>query len=194
MTVSKKTGKLRHVGAIVIDIHLTEKVSEFAGMQTRFVRTTEVYLGDKNAESKVKEMKLMIKELIRSRDVPTLKRIEDGSLSLASLYKWWREGRVHLAQGYEKYRVVQAWHDYYGNKRFAAKTRVNRRAIVAGLVSKGYLTSDTVVNELPAVLKKARNHYEAAKQPSAFNTIRIEMGAFLTKGLEWTPTHSSFAT
>ena len=183
-TVSKKTGKLRHVGAVVIDIHVpVEKVAEFSGMKPRFVRTTEVYVGDRNAETTVKEMKLMVKELIRSRDKLTLKKIEDGSLSLASAHKWWREGRVHLAQGYEKYRVVKEWLQYYDEGPFAEKTKTNRRAIVAGLVSKGYLTPDTVVNELPGVLKRARKHYELAKQAPAFNTIRIEMGALLTKGL-----------
>lgn len=183
-TVSKKTGKLRHVGAVVIDIHVpVEKVSEFAGMKPRFVRTTEVYVGERNAESTVREMKLMIKELIRNRDKSTLKKIEDKSLSLASAHKWWREGRVHLAQGYEKYRVVQEWKTYYTESGLADKTKTNRLAIVAALVAKGFLTSDTVVNDLPAVLKKARKHYDLTKQAAAFNTIRIEMGAFLTKGL-----------
>ena len=181
-TAHPKTGKLRHTGAYVREIHLPD-VPEFAGMKRRFVRTTGLRPGDKNAEVIVAEMKRMIKELIRERDKGTLRKIEKNSMSLLSLHKWWLEGRVHLAREYEKFRVVEEWLRYYDESGHSAKTRVNRRAVVASLEAKGFLTDETVVNDLPGILAKIRKHYDAKKQSPAFNTIRIEMIAFLTKGL-----------
>ena len=182
-TAHPKTGKLRHTGAYVREIHLPKDVPEFAGMKRRFVRTTGLRPGDRNAEVIVAEIKRMIKELIRERNKGVLRKIEKKSMSLLSLHKWWKEGRVHLARDYEKYRVVEEWNRYYDEGPHSSTTKVNRKAVVAGLVSKGFLTDQTVVNDLPGILVKVRRHYEAKKQVPAFNIIRIELIAFLTRGL-----------
>lgn len=177
-----KTGKLRNAGAAVIDMRI-KNVPEFAGMSLRISRTSGVFPGHRNAESIVREMKLMIKELIRERKVLTLRKIQDGTLTLPSAFKRWREGRIDLAEEFVDRRVVKEWLNYLKDAPLADKTKENRKAVVAALQAKGLLTDQTVVNELPAIVKKIHKHYAATKQADAFNTIMIELGAFLTKGL-----------
>lgn len=177
-----KNGKLRDAGAYVIDMRI-KNVPEFAGMDLRLAKTTGVFPGQRNAATIVSEMKLMVKELIRERDAPTLRKIQDGALTLPSAYRRWREGRIHLAEEYADRRVVKEWNKYLDDSGLALKTKENRRAVVAALVAKQLLTEQTVVNDLPGVVKKIHRHYSGTKQASAFNTIMIEIGAFLTKGL-----------
>lgn len=160
-----------------------KNVPEFAGMPLRISRTSGVFPGQRNAESIVREMKLMIKELIRKRDAPTLRKIQAGTLTLPSAYERWREGRLDLAVEYVDRRVVKEWLKYLKDAPLADKTKENRQAVVAALQAKGFLTEQTLVNDLPAVVKKIHKHYAATKQADAFNTIMIELGAFLTKGL-----------
>lgn len=177
-----RSGKLRNVGAAVIDMRIKD-VPEFAGMNLRISKTSGVHRGQRNGETIVAEMKLMIKELIRDRNATALRKIQDGTLTLPSAYKRWREGRIHLAEEFADRRVVKEWLDYLKEAPLAEKTKANRRAVVAALKAKELLTDQTVVNDLPAVVKKIHRHYAATKQAPAFNTIMIELGAFLTKGL-----------
>ena len=177
-----KNGKLRDAGAYVIEMSI-KQVRELAGLKRRLVRTTGVYPGQKNASTVVAEMKLMLKELIRERDLVTLRKIELKTLSLPSAYKQWKTGRIHLAEGHEDKRVLKLWRTYYERSPLAETTKTNRLAVVSALASKEFLTEQTVVNELPEALKRIRRYYEGKKQAPAFNTIRIELGAFLTKGL-----------
>lgn len=177
-----KSGKLRDAGAYVIDMRIKD-VPEFAGMKLRLFKTTGVYPGQRNSAAIVSEMKLMVKELIRSRDAATLRKIQSGSLTLPSAYKRWREGRIHLAEEFADRRVVKEWLKYIDEAPLAQRTKANRRAIVAALQAKGLLTDKTVVNDLPDIAKRIHKRYAAAKQAAGFNTIMIEIGAFLTKGL-----------
>ncbi|MBA4072587.1 MAG: hypothetical protein C0497_12245 [Gemmatimonas sp.] len=181
-----KNGKLRDAGAYVIDMRI-KRVPELAGIKQRLFKTTGVFPGHRNASTIVAEMKLMIKELIRERDIVTLRKIQSNVLSLPSAYKQWKTGRIHLAEGQEDKRVVKLWRSYIEHAPLAESTKTNRLAIVSALEAKDFLTAQTVVNELPELLKKIRRHYEGKKQAPAFNTIRIEVGAFLTKGLNMEP-------
>ncbi len=181
-----KNGKLRDAGAYVIDMRI-KQVPELAGIKQRLFKTTGVLPGHRNASTIVAEMKLMLKELIRERDAATLRRIQSNVLSLPSAYKQWKTGRIHLAEGQEDKRVVKLWQGYYERSPLADSTKTNRLAIVAALEAKEFLTAQTVVNELPEILKRIRRYYEGKKQAPAFNTIRIEVGAFLTKGLNMEP-------
>ena len=177
-----KNGKLRDAGAYVIDMRI-KRAPELAGIKPRLAKTTGVYPGHRNASTVVSEMKLMLKELIRERDAATLRQLQENKLSLPSLYKKWKQGRTHLAEPFEDQPVVKLWLRYLDQAVLAEKTKANRRAIVASLQAKELLTGQTVVNELPQVLARIRRYYEPKKQVSAFNTVRIEVRAFLTKGL-----------
>ena len=160
-----------------------KNVPEFAGMRLRLAKSTEVFPGDRNAASVVREMKLMIKELIRTRDAATLKRIQDNKLTLASAHAKWRTGRLHLAEGHEDKRVVKAWREYYAKATMAEVTRKNRLSIIDALLSHELISNTAVVNELPEILADIRRHYEKEKQHNAFNSTRIELLAFLRRGL-----------
>lgn len=104
-----KSGKLRDTGAYIIDIKI-KQVPELKGIKPpRIAKTTGVFPGDRNAETVVSEMKQMVKELIRERDAGTLRKIHSNALSLASAYKKWKTGRIHLAEGHEDKRVVKSW-------------------------------------------------------------------------------------
>lgn len=175
-------GKLKDVGAWVIDMRIKD-VPEFAGIPKRLSKSSGVFPGQRNGEQVYREMKLMIKELIRDRDAATLRRIQNGTLSLPSVYARWKEGRIHLAKEYADRRVVKEWNGYIAESGLRPSTKVNRKAIVSALVAKGLLTEQTVVNDLPERLRAIRKHYEKTGQSSAFNTIRIELGSFLSKGL-----------
>ena len=158
-------------------------VPDFAGIPTRLFKTTGVFPSQRNAATIVAEMKLMIKELISQRDAPTLKKIQDNKLSLASAYKKWKSGRIHLAEGFEDHRVLKLWREYYERGSHAKSTTANRLGVISSLVKKQLLTEQTIVNELPECLQRIRDHYESTKQASTFNTIRTEICAFLTKKL-----------
>jgi integrase len=173
---------LQAAGAYVIDKRI-KNVPEFAGMNLRLAKTTGVFPGQRNAATIVSDMKLMVKELVRERDVLTLRKIQAGTLSLPSAYKRWREGRVHLAEEFTDCRVLKEWLKYVDGAPLAARTKSGHRAMVASLVAKQLLTEQAVVNDLPEVVKKIHRHYAATKQAPAFNKIMTEMGAFLTKGL-----------
>jgi integrase len=178
-----KNGKLRDTGAFIIDMKIKD-VPEFAGMNRRLVKTTGVLPQSRDAAVKVQEMKLMVKELIRDRDAKTLRKIQAGMLSLGSVYKKWKEGRVDLAEQYEEKKLVKSWRRYLENtNRLAEKSKENRRAIIKSLLAKELIGEHHVVNDLPELMVKIRGYYEDQKQAPAFNTIRIEIGAFLTKGL-----------
>lgn len=177
-----RNGKYSDTGAYVLDMRIKD-VPDFAGIPTRLFKTTGVFPSQRNAATIVAEMKLMIKELISQRDAPTLKKIQDNKLSLASAYKKWKSGRIHLAEGYEDHRVLKLWREYYERGAHAKSTTANRLGIISSLVKKQLLTEQTVVNELPECLQHIRDHYESTKQASTFNTIRTELCAFLTKKL-----------
>jgi hypothetical protein len=177
-----KDGILRGAGAYVLDMRI-KNVPEFAGMNLRLAKTTEVYPGDRNAETIVGDMKLMVKELIRDRNVVALQQIQGNKLSLQSAYKKWRTGRIHLAEQYEDQSIVKLWLAYYSKAVVAEVTRVNRQAVVAALKNHRLLADSHVLNELPERLRAIRQHYEKQRQHPAFNTIRIELLSFLKKGL-----------
>ena len=177
-----KNGKWRDTGAYVLDMRI-KKVSEFVGIPVRLFKTTGVFPTQRNAVTIVAEMKLMIKELINQRDAVTLRKIQSNKLSLASAFKKWKTGRMHLAEGYEDHRVLKLWREYYEQGSHAKSTIANRLGVISSLVKKQLLTENTVVNELPECLLRIRGHYETTRQAATFNTIRIEVCAFLTKKL-----------
>ena len=177
-----KDGKPHDTGAYVIDMRI-KRVPELAGIQTRLFKTTGVFPGVRNADTIVREMKLMIKELILNRDASTLKRIQDNKLSIASAYGKWKIGQIHLAQGYEDQPVVKLWRGYYKTAPLKDATKANRLAIVSSLLAKGYLTEQHVINNLPEILPRIHRHYKSTKQAVAFNSIRSELKSFLLSGL-----------
>lgn len=167
----------RFVGAYILDMRIKD-VPEFAGINKRIVKSTEVFPGDRDAERLVREMKAMVKELIRNRDADPLKRIQDGSLSIRSAYTKWKTGRLHLAYGFEGENLLKLWRDYYAKASYAPATQKSRKAMLDALVSHGLLTDENVVNDLPDVLAGARDHYARRKKHQQFNTIRFEAVAF----------------
>ena len=177
-----RRGKLLDAGAYVLDMRI-KRVPQLAGLKPRLFKTTGVFPGMRNAETIVREMKLMIKELILNRDVSTLRRIQENKLSVASAYEAWKGGRIHLAQGYEDQPIAKLWRRYYQRAALAETTKVNRLAIIASLIAKKLMSEDSVINDLPVILPRIRHHYTLKKQAPAFNTIRIEVKAFLTNGL-----------
>lgn len=176
-------GKFTNVGAYVIDMRI-KRVPELAGLKPRLFKTTGVLPGMRNSETVVREMKLMIKALILNRDVSTLRRIQENKLSVASAYEAWKAGRLHLAQGYEDQSILKLWRRYYQHAQVAESTKANRLAIIAALVSKKLMSEEDVINDLPIILPRIRRHYALTKRAVVFNTIRVEVKAFLTHGLD----------
>lgn len=177
-----KTGRWKETGAYVIDMRI-KRVPELAGIKARLFKTTGVSPGQRDAPRIVREMKLMIKELIQKRDADTLRRIQKNQLSLPSAHKRWVQGRLHLAEQHEDQPALKLWRRYYDTSIQSARTKENRHAILDSLVAKDLLTEKQVVNELPEILAKIQRYYAARKRHAAFNTIRIETRAFVTKGL-----------
>jgi hypothetical protein len=186
-----KNGKTLNAGAYILDMRL-KKVPEFAGLKLRLARTTEVYPTDRNAATIVREMKQMVKELIRDRDADTLKKIQSGAVSIPSAYQRWKQGRIHLAYGHEDQPIVKRWREYYRESSMAEITRVNRFAIIDALINHGLLSEKHVVAELPEILERIRDHYSRAKQHAIYNQVRQELLQFMLRKLrieEGTPFH-----
>jgi len=181
---NRRTGKLEPAGSFVIDMRIPKAlVTQFAGLKPRIMKSTEVFPDTKNAVTIVKEMKMMVKELIRDRDAKTLKKLQQDQYSLSTLYAKWKTGRLHLAEPHENKPLVKTWREYLDRAVLAEKTRTNRRAVIAALVRKGLITESDVLAHLPERLAAMRTHYQKAEAHSAFNTYRMEILTFLTKGL-----------
>jgi integrase len=158
-------------------------VTQFAGLKPRIMKSTEVFPDTKNAVTIVKEMKMMVKELIRERDAKTLKKLQQDQYSLSTLYAKWKTGRLHLAEPHENKPLVKTWREYLDRAVLAEKTRTNRHAVIAALVRKGLISDGDVLAHLPERLAAIRTHYQKAGAHPAFNTYRMEILTFLTKGL-----------
>lgn len=172
----------RNVGAFILDIRIKD-VPEFAGIPKRIAKSTEVFPGDRGADQLVREMKAMVKELIRNRDAETLRRIQDGSLSVRSAYTKWKTGRLHLAYGFEGEKLLKLWREHYAKSPFALATKKSREGMLNAVVSHGLLTEDHVVNDLPEVIARVRDHYGQRKRSVQFNAFRFEAIAFAKRKL-----------
>lgn len=177
-----RSGKLQDAGAYVIDMRI-KQVPELRGIPPRHFKSTEVFPNTRNAATTVHEMKLMVKDLIRTRDASTLRRIQSNKLSLASAYEQWKAGRIHLAQGFEDKKIAKLWREFYERAPISETTKVNRLAIITALINKKQLTEQNVINELIDIVPRIQHHYAHSRQSPAFNTIRIELKQFLKKGL-----------
>jgi integrase len=177
-----KSGRLVEAGAYLIAKQIPN-VPDFAGIPKRIARTSGVFPGTRDAEKTVAGMKLMLKDLIQQRDADALRRIQKGQLTLPSAYKKWLQGRLHLSVDHEAKPLLKMWNKYLDESGLAMVTRENRRAIVASLVAKGLIADKHVVNDMPELLHAIRKRYAADKHANAFNAIRIEITAFVTKGL-----------
>jgi hypothetical protein len=177
------SGKLRAYGTLVLDMRL-KKLEEFRGMSLRLKKATGIPASARNAVEIVKQMKLMIRELERKRDVKKLRAIQNGDLSLASAFVLWQEGRLDLAEEHGDKKVLKHWRAYINTANRREITRRNRLVIVAALENHGFISAKNVLNDLPSLLKRIRLHYKNAKQLVMFNTIRIELLSFLKEGLE----------
>jgi hypothetical protein len=186
MAVRTKTrspsGKLHAYGTLVLDMRL-KKLKEFRGMSLRLKKATGIPASARNAVEIVKQMKLMIRELERKRDVMKLRAIQNGDLKLLSALVLWQEGRLDLAEAHGDKKILKHWRDYINTEIRREVTRRNRLVIVAALENHGFISGKNVLSELPSLLRKIHVHYKTQKQFVMFNTVRIELLLFLKKGL-----------
>jgi hypothetical protein len=176
------SGKRRQYGTLVLDMRL-KKLKEFRGMNLRLKKATGIPANARNAVEIVGQMKRMIRELERKRNVKKLRAIQNGDLSLASAFAFWQDGRLDLAQEHGDKKILMHWRAYIGTLK-GDITRSNRLDVVQAVENHGLISEKNVLNDLPLLLKNIRLHYENQKQYVMFNTIRIELLSFLTKGLD----------
>lgn len=179
-----KGPRSHEVGAYILDIRIKD-VPEFAGITPkRIAKSTEVFPGERDAERKVEEMKMMVKELIHERDHDTLRKIQAGDLTLASAYTSWKSGRLHLAYGFQGEPLLKLWREHYEKSPVSEITRKSRKATLNALVTHGLITDQHVVNELPDLLARIRDHYQQTKRHVQFNNVRVEALAFAKRKLK----------
>jgi hypothetical protein len=83
----ESTQEWKQVRAYILDVRIPKDLrSDFAVIDPRITKSTEVSPGKKNAATTVAEMRLMLKDLFRPRDVGTLRRIQGNKLRLASAF------------------------------------------------------------------------------------------------------------
>jgi hypothetical protein len=177
------SGKLRPYGTLVLDMRLKD-LKEFRGISLRLKKATGIPANAPNAVELVGQMKRMIRELERKRNVRKLRAIQSGDLSLASAFALWQEGRLDLAEEHGDKKILKHWRAYI-NTFESAVTRDNRLQVVDALENHGFISGKNVINDLPSLVRKIHLHYKNQKQYVMWNTVRIHLISFLKDGLEF---------
>lgn len=149
----------------------------------RIVKHTGLYPNTKNASDSLRQMKLMLKELDANRDRAKLHQIKSGTVTLLDALRGWQEGRLSFTDSYASDSLKQRIKKWLPHSGPSVDTRTQWTEFSNRLQREDFITESTKVHEVPEVLRRLRNKFEADNHPTTFNHYRTFFLSFLVREL-----------
>jgi len=170
-----KNGRLIETGSFILDIR-TKTVG-------RIRKATGIYPKQRSALEIYEDVRLMVKDLDRSRDLIRLSLIKNGKVPLLEALADYKRGRLHFIEANANDSFVKTYRMWVEQSTRAAATRRTRLAVIQRLTSFGFITEDTAIRDIPDVLRRFRARYDSAGKAVGFNQIRGCIISFFRKHL-----------
>ena len=170
-------GKRQSVGSYRIDM-----LTPFSSVP-RLVKSSGVFPTTPNARDRVREIKLMVKDLIVDRDESTLVKLQRGQVKLLDALHYWKQGRISQVESHLHEPLIPQLRAYIDRGVLAATTQKRCHATVNALIAKQLLNDNHLVRDVVEILQDARDRYDGAHQPEGYNNLRIFLLGFIRKHL-----------
>lgn len=174
---NRKNGRLVETGSFILDIR-TKTVG-------RIRKATGIYPKQRGALELFDDVRMMVKDLDRLRDLTRLSLIKSGKVPLLDALADYKRGRLHFIEANANDSFAKTYREWVEQSTRAAATRRTRYATVQRLHSFGFITDDTPIREIPDVLRRFRARYDAEGKAVGFNQIRGCILSFFRKHLAY---------
>jgi hypothetical protein len=165
----------RSAGSYKVDIR-TKSVG-------RIVKHSGVFPNSKNPTEYLRQIKIMLKELDVARDKKKLTQIKDGKVGLLDALSAWQSGRLTFAEAYGSESLKARLERWIPVSAGSPMTRQQWNEYFKRLIKLKFLDDDTLVREVPDVLRRLRGLFESDKKAVSFNHYRTMFLSFLQKDL-----------
>jgi hypothetical protein len=166
---AKRNGK--PYGSYLLDV-VTKSVG-------RIRNSTGVYPRTRNADKVVSAITEMIYDLDESRDVERLALIKSGKVGVLDALNDWQLGRTSFIADHANESLEESLNNWIETSGQSTHTKRTRTNMVRRLKSLGLLTEESLVRDLPDILRRCRARYDGEGKSSAFNQFRSYSLTFL---------------
>jgi len=170
-----QTGKLVPTGSWILDIR-TKTVG-------RIRKATQLYPGQRAAREQLEELRLMIKELDRQRDVTRLSIIKAGKVALLDALIDYKHGRLAFIEAHVNDPFAELYSRWIEESSGSPATRRTKSGALQRLVSFGFISPETPVRDLPDIMRRFRVRYQTEGKAISFNQTRGSVISFFKQFL-----------
>ena len=158
-------------GSFLLDV-ITKSVG-------RIRNSTGVYPRTRDAERMVAAITEMVYDLDTSRDVERLALIKSGKVGPLDALKDWQLGRSNFIADHANKSLEMSLNEWIRTSGLSGYTNRTRTQMVSRLRTLGLVTDESLVRDLPDILRRCRNRYDSEVKSAAFNQFRSYLLTFL---------------
>lgn len=157
-------------GSLMIDIR-TKTVG-------RIKKASGIGVSQRGSVDRLRELKMMIKDLDSQRDLVRLGLIKDGRVSLLDAFEDYKKGRLHFIEADANTPLIGEYTKWIEKSSASAMTKRNRHGILRRLQTLDIVDSRTLIRDLPDVVRRLRAWYQGEGKAEMFNQARTNILVF----------------